>query len=120
MTTGRCLVHVSMGTGPCLDAPNFVPGPLQITNPRKQNLASGQNPYFNTSLFSVENLGELGTSNRRFFHGPGINNFDMALVKNLRLTESKTLELQLNSSTSSIMLSLALPKEASTAQPSAL
>ena len=78
-------------TGPIIldvDTPNYTPGSLNITNPR-----SGQ-PYFNTSLFSLENLGQLGNSRRRFFHGPGINNFDMALVKNTLLTERMNLEFR--------------------------
>jgi hypothetical protein len=36
----------------------------------------------------------LGNSRRRFFHGPGLNNFDMALLKNIKFTESKALELR--------------------------
>ncbi len=82
------------GIGTCVDTPNLVPGPLHITNPRQQDLATGANPYFNTSLFTPDNLGELGTANRRFFHGPGLNNFDMALLKNVRLAESKMLQFR--------------------------
>ena len=44
-------------------------------------------PYFNTGLFSQDALGQLGNSNRRFFHGPGIINFNTALVKNTPITE---------------------------------
>ena len=80
------------GPGGCDDLPNFTPGHLKFSNPRKQNLAAGTNPYFNTSLFSLENLGELGNSSRRFFHGPGVDNYDMALLKNLRLTERMSIE----------------------------
>jgi hypothetical protein len=79
------------GSGCCggsEDLPNFTPGNLNFTNPRSGN------PYFNTSLFSREQLGQLGDADRRFFHGPGINNFDMALEKDLRLTESKALEFR--------------------------
>jgi hypothetical protein len=72
-----------------VDEPNLAPGKiLNNTNPR-----SGQ-PYFNTLLFTKETLGVVGTSRRRFFHGPGINNWDMALTKNLRLTESKSLQFR--------------------------
>ena len=39
-------------------------------------------------------MGQLGTSNRQFFHGPGLNNWDLALHKNIQLTESKTLQLR--------------------------
>jgi hypothetical protein len=76
-------------TGSTTDEPNIVPGKIFAnTNPR-----SGL-PYFNISLFSQEALGQLGNANRRFFHGPGINNFDMALLKDLHLTESKSFEFR--------------------------
>lgn len=72
-----------------LDVPNYTPGPiLQDTNPRHGN------PYFNTSLFTTEQLGVLGNSRKRFFHGPGINNWNMALLKSTKLTESKELQLR--------------------------
>ncbi len=32
-------------------------------------------------------LGVGGNANRRFFHGPGLNNWDMALLKNTKITE---------------------------------
>ncbi len=68
----------------------------KISDPRKENLSATPllNPYFNTSLFSQEPLGQLGTANRRFFHGPGINNWDLGLFKELKLTESKSLEIR--------------------------
>ena len=73
-----------------VDVPNFAGGHvLADTNPRDGN------PYFNTSLFSNEQLGQFGDSRRRFFHGPGLNNFDMALAKSTKFTESKELQLRL-------------------------
>jgi Carboxypeptidase regulatory-like domain/TonB dependent receptor len=78
-------------TGPIIldvDTPNYTPGSLDFKNPR-----SGQ-AFFNTTLFSEETLGQLGNSRRRFFHGPGVNNFDMALVKNTPLTERSNLEFR--------------------------
>jgi hypothetical protein len=75
----------SIGT----DIPNFTPGKiLNNTNPR-----SGQ-PYFNVSLFSKESVGQIGNANRRFFHGPGLNDWVMALCKDTKITESKVLELR--------------------------
>jgi hypothetical protein len=72
-----------------LDVPNFSGGPvLADTNPRHGNA------YFNTSLFTTEQLGILGNSRKRFFHGPGINNWNMALLKTTKITESKELELR--------------------------
>ncbi|HZQ24460.1 MAG TPA: carboxypeptidase regulatory-like domain-containing protein [Terriglobales bacterium] len=72
-----------------VDVPNFSGGHvLDDTNPRHGN------PYFNPALFSQELLGQFGNSRRRFFHGPGINNFDIALLKSTKLTESKELQVR--------------------------
>jgi hypothetical protein len=70
-----------------IDQPDYTPGALDLSHSPREN---GQQ-YFNTSLFSINALGTPGTASRRFFHGPGINNYDMALAKTLPLTESKTL-----------------------------
>jgi hypothetical protein len=71
------------------DEPDFLGGTiLNDTNPRDRKA------YFNTSLFTNEPLGQQGTSARRFFTGPGTNNFDLGLVKDVKLTETKTLEFR--------------------------
>jgi hypothetical protein len=77
-TDDRGLVGEFFGN---LDTPLYNGAKLNITNPR-----SGQ-PYFNTSAFSLETLGALNTTHRRFFHGPGINNFDLSLLKDTRISE---------------------------------
>ena len=69
-----------------LDTPQYLQGPLNINT----NGRNGQ-PAFNTSLFSEEKLGQLGNAKRRFFYGPGIDNFDMALQKGLQLSEGRAL-----------------------------
>jgi hypothetical protein len=72
-----------------IDLPNVAPGNLEINhNPR-----NGQ-PYFNTALFSPNSLGTQGNAARRPFYGPGVNNFDVALHKLTKLTESKSLEFR--------------------------
>jgi hypothetical protein len=71
-----------------VDVPNFAAGSLNITDPR-----SGQ-PYFNTSLFTQEDLGHVGTASRRFFNGPGLNNWDVALLKDTPIKEGMNLELR--------------------------
>jgi hypothetical protein len=72
-----------------VDTPNVVPGNLQVSaNPRNGR------PAFNTSLFSLPALGRLGTAAPRIFYGPGIENFDLALLKNLHFTESKWLQFR--------------------------
>jgi hypothetical protein len=72
------------------DMPNFSPGSLEINHDPR----NGQ-PYFNTSLFNVAPLGSQGNSPRRFFYGPGMNNWDVALLKVTHLGESKVLEMRL-------------------------
>jgi hypothetical protein len=73
-----------------VDLPDYDGGPLDINkNPRNGNA------YFNISAFSENILGTPGNAKRRFFYGPGLNNFDMAILKNVRLTESKSLQFRL-------------------------
>jgi hypothetical protein len=72
-----------------LDTPQMTAGPLDInTNPRNGR------PEFNTSLFAPETLGQLGDAARRFFYGPGIENFDMQISKTIRITESKSFDIR--------------------------
>jgi hypothetical protein len=70
-----------------LDVPNYVGGSIHTHDPRN-------GPYFDTSGFSQEVLGQLGNSSRRFFHGPGTNNWDMALLKDTKLTERMDLQFR--------------------------
>jgi hypothetical protein len=70
-----------------IDEPDYTGGTLHLNhNPR----ANGNN-YFDTTDFKMNALGSAGTSKRRFFPGPGAENYDMALQKKLSLTESKSL-----------------------------
>jgi hypothetical protein len=86
--------HSLLGTafgGPItlpVDTPNLV-GPLNISDPRKTGTQ-----YFSPAAFASTALGLEGTANRRFFHGPGINNFDFALLKNTYLTERLDLQFR--------------------------
>jgi hypothetical protein len=73
-----------------VDTPDFTPGNLAVnTNPRNGRAA------FNTSLFSLPALGQIGTAARRFFYGPGMANFDMALHKTVQLAEARSIELRI-------------------------
>jgi hypothetical protein len=40
-------------------------------------------------------LGQPGNAPRRFFYGPGINNYDIAILKDVALTESKSLQFRM-------------------------
>jgi hypothetical protein len=94
IATGLPIVISESGDQTLTDAigvnePNFLGGKLlNNTNPR-----SGQ-PYFNPNAFAKQDLGTFGDSNRRFFTGPGLYNFDMALLRNIAFTESKQLQLR--------------------------
>ncbi|AXC12865.1 Oar protein [Acidisarcina polymorpha] len=69
-----------------IDEPDYNGGPLRLShNPR----INGHN-YFAAGAFTMNALGTPGTAKRRFFYGPGTDNFDMAVAKNLPLTESKS------------------------------
>jgi hypothetical protein len=89
-TDDRSLLGTAFG-GPItlpVDTPDQV-GPIDITNPRTHN---GQ--YFSTAAFAAPALGVEGDARRRFFHGPGINNFDFALLKNTAITERFNLQFR--------------------------
>ena len=89
-TDDQSLLGTSFG-GPitlAVDTPNVI-GPLDITNPRK---TGGQ--YFSPAAFGPSALGTEGDSSRRFFHGPGINNWDFALLKDTLITERFNLQFR--------------------------
>ncbi len=73
-----------------VDEPDVAAGSLDSESQSSQRAV-----YFNAALFSDNALGTPGNASRRYFHGPGMENFDMALLKNLRLTESKSLQFRL-------------------------
>jgi hypothetical protein len=72
-----------------VDLPNYTRGNLQINHNPRNRL-----PYFNTALFTPNDLGTQGNAKRRFFYGPGINNFDVAIHKTTKLTETESLEFR--------------------------
>jgi len=75
-----------------VDTPYYRPGDLLLnTNPRNGHAA------FNTTLFPSDvtpYLGQMGNTRRRFFYGPGLNNFDMALQKDVTVSEAKSIQLR--------------------------
>ncbi|HMD87019.1 MAG TPA: carboxypeptidase-like regulatory domain-containing protein [Terriglobia bacterium] len=93
-----CWAYTGYG---CADRPNVL-GPVQTYDPRNTNLVNathgGAAPlshyYFNPNAFTPEVRGMLGDAGRNFFHGPGISNFDFALYKDTKITESTKIELR--------------------------
>jgi hypothetical protein len=95
---------ISLAGSSSTDMPDLV-GRVVILDPRKVNQncptfdptipGSGTGCYFLPQAFAHNTaLGTFGTANRRFFHGPGINNFDMGVTKRIPITEAKALELR--------------------------
>ncbi|MFZ0320763.1 MAG: carboxypeptidase regulatory-like domain-containing protein [Candidatus Sulfotelmatobacter sp.] len=72
-----------------VDEPQYTPGALELNRDPRNGRS-----YFNTSLFSLQPLGEPGNAKRRFFYGPGIDNYDMALLKSVKLSEVKSLQFR--------------------------
>lgn len=79
-----------VGTGG-IDRPNYNGNPITIMDPR----ATSTHLYFDKTPFSQEELGVAGNANRRFFHGPGLNNFDVSLVKQTKVRERISTELRI-------------------------
>jgi hypothetical protein len=98
----------SLSGSPSTDMPNLV-GPVHTRNPR-DTASTGQFTYFDQTAFATNdctlenptpttsvltgNCGTFGTANRRFFHGPGINNTDLGITKRVPITEQKALEFR--------------------------
>jgi hypothetical protein len=75
-----------------LDLPDYNGLPLELnSNPRNGN------PYLNVAAFSDNALGTAGNASRRSFYGPGEINFDLALLRNFKISEAKSLQFRLES-----------------------
>jgi hypothetical protein len=91
--------HSLLGTnfgGPIplnVDTPNLV-APVHTLNPRNGACPGVTCLFFNPSSFQPSTIGQEGTANRRFFHGPGVNNWDFAVLKNTQLNERFVLQFR--------------------------
>jgi hypothetical protein len=91
-TDDRALTGTGFG-GPIVlpvDTPNFSGGSVGKTDPRN----NPNHYFFNIQNFSQSAIGVEGNANRRFFHGPGINNWNMAIKKITPIRESLSLEFR--------------------------
>ena len=73
-----------------VDVPNYSGARIARVDPR----TSPSHQWFDASVFSTEQLGVPGNARRRFFHGPGLNNWDLALQKSTRITEKTSAEFR--------------------------
>ncbi len=72
-----------------LDTPDLS-GPLQLAGDPRAN----GHLWMTRSGFSLPPLGSFGTANRRFFHGPGLNNWNLALHKDTVIREGMTVQIR--------------------------
>lgn len=104
--TPLCNGDASLTGSPSTDMPNLV-GPIRKLNPR-----NGDHSYFDQSAFTAtacglvfpvqdqpgvlmgSDCGSFGTANRRFFHGPGINNTDLGISKMIPVNEQMHFEIR--------------------------
>ncbi len=88
----------------CPDTANVL-GPVNTTyDPRTQsfvnktinpnNTGGPPNYWFNPNNFARAPYGVLGNAGRNFFHGPGIFDTDMSLIKTITFTENYRIELR--------------------------
>ena len=75
------------------DVPSYDGTSIHFLDPRNVVPNVG-NLFFDPSPFSSNAPGTIGNVKRRFFHGPGINNWDLAFHKNTRITERVALEFR--------------------------
>ncbi len=90
-TDDHSLLGTSFG-GPIIqsvDTPDQV-GPLHILDPRK----TSNHLYFDTTAFAPSAIGSEGDAKRRFFSGPGINNWNVAFHKDTPITERVNLQFK--------------------------
>ena len=73
-----------------VDRPDYLGGLLITSDVRN----TPNHTYFNKSAFAQETLGGQGTSSRSFFHGPGTENWDVALQKITRLREAMAIQFR--------------------------
>lgn len=72
-----------------IDTPEWSGVPLHInTNPR------GGGPVFDASQFSLPALGTLGNARRRFFSGPGMEDFDATVSRSFLVKDDRALEVR--------------------------
>jgi hypothetical protein len=73
-----------------LDLPDYNGAPLNLNGNPRNGL-----PYFNVQAFSDNAVGTPGNASRRSFYGPGMLNFDLAVLKTFQFTEARALQFRM-------------------------
>jgi hypothetical protein len=73
--------------------PDYIGGPIMANH--THNVGAGQFPmWFNPSAFAVPALGSYGNFRRNSIYGPGVNNWNMSLFKNINIHEDMRIQLR--------------------------
>lgn len=93
--TSRSL-YCSAGTSfyACPDVPEQI-APLTRFNPRAANSGAGYTSWFSAASFAAEPIGSFGNIHRDPYHGPGLNNSNVLLAKNIAVSNDGVRRLQL-------------------------
>jgi hypothetical protein len=79
----------------CPDRPNVTSTPQAIGNPRNYTIAGASNYWLNPASFSIPAPGTgFGNASRNPFYGPGLNNWDMSLIKEIHIDEARYFQLR--------------------------
>lgn len=87
-----CSAYVSFYA--CPDVPNET-APLVRNNPRVRVTSSNNTSWFAKSGFAPEAIGTFGNIGRNTYHGPGINNTNVVLAKNISVSSDGVRYIQL-------------------------
>lgn len=100
---GSMICFSSVSFYGCPDRPNVL-GPATTANVRTSsfvnktldpsNTTAQDHYFFNPNSFAPETPGVLGNAGRNFFHGPGINNTDIGIYKDTKVTERTMVQLR--------------------------
>jgi hypothetical protein len=68
--------------------------PNLVGDPNLPDSQQTVNRFFNTDAFVLQPFGTLGTAGRNVLEGPGTNNVDFSLLKNISFTERHRLQFR--------------------------
>jgi hypothetical protein len=74
--------------------PDYIGGGPTLTS-HSHNVPAGQNPtWFNPGVFAQPANGSFGNYHRNTMYGPGIDNWNMSLLKNFNFSENMRVQLR--------------------------
>jgi len=89
-------VILGSASNACPDRANAAGQPIALGNPRTYTINGVSNYWFNRKAFSIPAAGTgIGNASRNPLYGQGINNSDIALQKDIHVTESKYFRVRL-------------------------